>query len=122
MSRQSRGATAPEALGGDLLRGTLESMILRVLADRPDHGYGIGRALERALGDGAVVEDGSLYPALYRLEGRGLLHGSWGRSEANRRARFYALTPKGRRTLAERTREWTAFSAAVTRLLAGAGR
>jgi len=122
MSRQSRGAATPDASGGDLLRGTLESMILRVVVDRPDHGYGIGRALERALGEGAVVEDGSLYPALYRLERRGLIHGVWGRSEANRRARFYALTPKGRRALAARTREWTSFSAAVTRLLAGADR
>ena len=122
MSRQSKGGAAPEVSSGDLLRGTLESMILRVVADRPHHGYGIGRALERALGEGAVVEDGSLYPALYRLERRGLLHGTWKRSEANRRARFYAPTPKGRRTLAARIREWTSFSEAVTRLLAGARR
>jgi PadR family transcriptional regulator PadR len=104
----------------DLLRGTLESMILRIVADGPDHGYGIGRKLEQALGDDAVVEDGSLYPGLYRLERRRLVHGSWGRSEANRRARFYTLTPKGRRALVRRSRAWASFSAAVTRLLAGA--
>jgi PadR family transcriptional regulator PadR len=112
---------APDPSSAELLRGTLESMILRVVADAPDHGYGIGRKLEQALGEGATVEDGSLYPALYRLERRQLVRGSWGRSEANRRARFYALTPKGRRALATRTRAWTSFSAAVTRLLAGAG-
>jgi len=122
MSRQPRRAAAPEASGKDLLRGTLESMILRVVADRPDHGYGIGRALERALGEGAVVEDGSLYPALYRLGRRGLVRGTWGRSEANRRARFYTLTPKGRRILDVRTRQWTSFAEAVTHLLAGASR
>jgi PadR family transcriptional regulator PadR len=121
MARQSRGE-APADPSGELLRGTLESLILRIVADGPDHGYGIGRKLEQALGAGATVEDGSLYPALYRLERRQLLHGSWGRSEANRRARFYALTPKGRGALATRTREWTSFAAAVSRLLAGAGR
>jgi PadR family transcriptional regulator PadR len=119
MPRQSRGVEAPDPSSGDLLRGTLESMILRVVADAPDHGYGIGRKLEEALGDGAVVEDGSLYPALYRLERRQLVQGSWGRSDANRRARFYTLTPKGRHALATRTRAWASFSSAVTRLLAG---
>jgi transcriptional regulator len=114
MARQSGGEA-----GADLLRGTLESIILRVLADEPDHGYGIGRKLEAALGPGAAVEDGSLYPALYRLERQRLIAGSWGRSEANRRARFYALTPKGRAALAARTRQWTSFATAVSRLLTG---
>jgi PadR family transcriptional regulator PadR len=118
LSRGAKSAVAP-ATHGDLLRGTLESLILKVVAAAPDHGYGIGRKLEQALGEGAVVEDGSLYPALYRLERRALLHASWGRSEANRRARFYALTPKGRQALAARTREWTSFARAVTRLLGG---
>src|SRR5690242_97429 len=117
MARQSG-----EDAGGDLLRGTLESMVLRVLADGADHGYGIGRKLESALGSGAAVEDGSLYPALYRLERRRLIVGTWGRSEANRRARFYALTPKGRDALAARTRQWTTFAGAVSRLLGGAAR
>ena len=117
MSRQSRGVEAPGPPSAELLRGTLESMILRVLADAPDHGYGIGRKLEQALGDGVAVEDGSLYPALYRLERRQLVQGSWGRSEANRRARFYTLTRKGRLALLARTRAWASFSSAVTRLL-----
>ncbi|HUL72650.1 MAG TPA: PadR family transcriptional regulator [Vicinamibacterales bacterium] len=118
MARQSREA----ADRGALLRGTLESMVLRVLADGPDHGYGIGARIERALDHATPIEDGSLYPALYRLERRGLIQGSWGRSEANRRARFYALTPKGRAALARRTREWAAFARAVSRLLTGASR
>jgi len=119
MARLSRGSTTVEGAGRDLLRGTLESMILKVVADAPDHGYGIGRKLEQVLGPGAMVEDGSLYPALYRLERRQLLQASWGRSDANRRARFYTLTPQGRRALARRTRQWTSFAEAVTRLLAG---
>lgn len=117
MARQSGGEAS-----ADLLRGTLEAMILRVLADGADHGYGIGRTLESALGPDAVVEDGSLYPALYRLERRRLVVATWGRSEANRRARFYALTPKGRDALAARTRQWASFASAVSRLLGGAAR
>jgi PadR family transcriptional regulator, regulatory protein PadR len=107
---------------GELLRGTLEAMVLRVLAESSDHGYGIGRKIEQALGDAGRIEDGSLYPALYRLERRGLIQGSWGHSEANRRARFYALTPRGRAALARRTRDWTVFARAVTRLLSGTSR
>jgi len=106
--------------GSALLRGTLESLILRVLADGADHGYGVGQKIQAALGD-VAVEDGSLYPALYHLERRRLIVGSWGRSEANRRARFYALTPKGRLALAARTRHWTSFAQSVSRLLAGGG-
>jgi transcriptional regulator len=115
MARQSG-----EEPGGELLRGTLESMILRVLADGADHGYGIGQKIQTALGD-VAVEDGSLYPALYRLERRRLVLGTWGRSEANRRARFYALTPQGRKALAARTRQWTNFARSVSRLLTGEG-
>jgi len=119
MARQSREVVGAGEPSGELLRGTLESMVLRVLADGPDHGYGVGQQIERALGTTGAIEDGSLYPALYRLERRRLISGSWGRSEANRRARFYALTPKGRATLAARTRQWTTFAQAVSRLLDG---
>ncbi len=118
MPRQSGEVTA-SGPNPDLLRGTVESMVLRVLRDKPDHGYGIGQSLAKAMGDLGAIEDGSLYPALYRLERRGLIRGSWGRSDANRRARFYALTPKGRRALAARTREWAAFTGVVSRLLMG---
>lgn len=101
------------------MHGTLESMILRVLADGKAHGYGVGRSIERALGDVVPVEDGSLYPALYRLEKRALIRGAWGVTENGRRARFYDLTPKGRTALASRSRQWTAFATAVSKLLTG---
>lgn len=101
----------------ELLHGTLEAMVLRVLADGRDHGYGIGRKIAAALGDVAPIEDGSLYPALYRLERRRLVRGAWGVSDANRRARFYELTRDGRAALRARTAEWRAFAGAVSRLL-----
>jgi len=104
----------------ELLHGTLESMILRVLADGRAHGYSVGRAIERALGDAAPIEDGSLYPALYRLEKKALIRGSWAKTDTGRRARVYELTPEGKAALAAKRRQWTAFSAAVSRLMAGA--
>ena len=101
----------------ELLHGALEPLILRTLADADDHGYGISRRIETAT-DGAVrVEDGSLYPALYRLEKRGLVRGEWGLSEARKRARFYQLTEKGRKHLAKQTAQWAAFAGGVSRLL-----
>ncbi|TAK71913.1 MAG: PadR family transcriptional regulator [Dehalococcoidia bacterium] len=103
----------------ELLHGTLESMILRVLSDGRAHGYGVGRRIEQTLGDVTPVEDGSLYPALYRLEKRRLIRGAWGVTETGRRARFYELTPDGRVALKARSRQWAAFAGAVTRLLAG---
>ena len=115
MARSSRDLTR----GTELMHGTLESMILRVLSDGRSHGYGVGRRIERALGDVVPVEDGSLYPALYRLEKRELVRGSWGVTDTGRRARFYELTPKGKTALSARTRQWTAFAGAVSRLLAG---
>ena len=102
----------------ELLHGTLEAMILRVVADGRDHGYGVGRKIAAALGDVAPIEDGSLYPALYRLERRRLVRGTWGVSDANRRARFYELTREGRAALRTRTAQWHAFAGAVSRLLA----
>lgn len=103
----------------ELLHGTLESMVLRVLADGRAHGYGVGRRIERALGDVMPIEDGSLYPALYRLERRRLIRGSWGTSDTGRRARFYELTTTGKAVLGARRRQWEAFAKAVTGLLAG---
>lgn len=78
------------------LHGTLDTLVLRVLADAPLHGYAVARRLEDA---GLVIEEGSLYPALYRLEKRGLLHSEWGVSELERRAKFYHLTEGGRAQL-----------------------
>jgi PadR family transcriptional regulator, regulatory protein PadR len=116
MARLSRESGASS---NELLHGTLESMVLRVLADSPEHGYGLGRRIEQALGDAMTIEDGSLYPALYRLERRGLIKGSWGVSDTGRRARFYELTPAGRKALGARRRQWAAFAKAVTALLGG---
>lgn len=102
------------------LYGTLDALILRTLAEGPRHGYGIARHLEDALGDAARIEEGSLYPALYRLERRRLVQSEWGTSELNRRAKFYLLTREGRAQLARETKAWAAFSAAVSRVLAPA--
>ena len=118
MARSSRGADAPST---ELLHGTLESMVLRVLADSREHGYGVGRRIERALGDTMSIEDGSLYPALYRLERKRLIKGSWGVSDTGRRARFYELTAVGKAALGVRRLQWTAFARAVSSLLSGNG-
>ena len=101
----------------ELLHGTLDILILKAVADEPRHGYEIVRQIESATGDAVAVEDGSLYPALYRLERRRLIRGEWGVSSAGRRARFYRITDLGRRQLAERLEEWTRFSLGVSRML-----
>ena len=100
-----------------LLHGTLDALILKTLASGPRHGYGIARFLEEAT-DGAMrIEEGSLYPALYRLERRRLLEAEWRLSELNRRAKFYRLTREGRSELGRETKAWAEFSAAVSRVL-----
>jgi transcriptional regulator len=103
----------------ELLHGTLDTLILKALDAEPRHGYGIVRQIEEATRGAVNVEDGSLYPALYRLEKKGLVRGDWGVSDAGRRARFYRLTPKGARALAAQTRTWEQFAAGVSRLLLG---
>jgi PadR family transcriptional regulator, regulatory protein PadR len=106
----------------DLLHGTLDVLILKALDAGAGHGYEIVRRIGASTDGAVVVEDGSLYPALYRLEKKGHIRGDWGISDAGRRARFYALTPKGRRALAAQTRSWERFAAGVSRLLLGKGR
>lgn len=103
----------------DLLHGTLDILILKALAGEPRHGYDIVRQIETATADAVKVEDGSLYPALYRLEQKRLIRGEWGISDAGRRARFYTLTEAGRRQLAARVAEWERFSLGVKRMLEG---
>ena len=100
-----------------LLHGTLDALILKTLASGPRHGYGIARFLEEATDGAVAIEEGSLYPALYRLERRGLLEAEWRLSELNRRAKFYRLTREGRSELGRETKAWAAFSAAVSRVL-----
>jgi PadR family transcriptional regulator, regulatory protein PadR len=101
----------------ELLHGTLHALVLKTLTRGPRHGYGIAQWIEDATDDAVVVEEGSLYPALYRMERRGLIDAEWGTSELGRKAKFYRLTPKGRRQLAAETEQWAAFAAGVSKVL-----
>jgi transcriptional regulator len=101
----------------DLLHGTLDTLILKTLAAGRRHGYGIAKAIEDSTEAVVAIEEGSLYPALYRLERKELIEAEWGISELGRRAKFYRITPRGRKALAAQTAEWARFSAALSRLL-----
>jgi PadR family transcriptional regulator, regulatory protein PadR len=102
---------------GDLLQGTLDLLILKSLARGPMHGYGVAEWIHESSQDVLRVEEGALYPALHRLELRGLLSAEWGMSENNRRAKYYALTAMGKKRLAEETEYWHRMSGAVARVL-----
>ena len=101
----------------DLLQGTLELLILNTLVREPMHGYGIVQRIQEAAEDLLKVEDGSLYPALFRMEERGLIKSEWGVSENNRRAKFYKLTRTGKRKLESERANWNRVSKAVTKIL-----
>jgi PadR family transcriptional regulator PadR len=101
----------------ELLQGTLDVLILKTLAHEAMHGWGISQRIEQLSHDVLQVNQGSLYPALYRLESKGWIRSHWGNSENNRRAKFYELTRSGRRQLAEETEGWERFAAAVGRIL-----
>jgi len=101
----------------DLLHGTLDLLILQALALEPHHGLGVSRRIEQMTAGTFEVKPGSLFPALHRLEERGWLRSEWGESENRRRARFYALTPTGRKQLKVETRAWQELSLAMTRAL-----
>ena len=101
----------------ELLHGTLETLILKGLLRGPRHGYAIATWLEESTADVLQIEDGSLYPALHRMEQRGWINSEWGTSELGRNAKFYRLTPAGRKQLAARTAEWARFAGAVSRIL-----
>jgi PadR family transcriptional regulator PadR len=100
-----------------LLQGTLDALILKTLSRGPRHGYAIARWLEEATEDALQIEEGSLYPALYRMERRGWIEAEWGISELNRKAKFYRLTPAGHSKLAAETEQWESFTAAVAKVL-----
>jgi transcriptional regulator len=103
----------------DLLQGTLDLMVLQTLAVLgPQHGYGIARRIEQASGDSVLLNQGTIYAALVRLRQRGWIAANWGISENNRRARFYALTTRGRKQLASDASYWQRLTAAVGRVLA----
>jgi transcriptional regulator len=101
----------------DLLQGTLELLILKTLASESMHGYGIVQRIHETAEDLLKVEDGSLYPALYRMEERGWIKSEWGLSDNNRRAKFYKLTKAGQKQLAAEQANWNRISKAVTKIL-----
>ena len=101
----------------DLLQGTLDLLILQTLAGAPRHGYQIARAIKERSENVLQVEEGALYPALHRIEAKGWIEASWGLSENNRRAKFYALTPQGRAALEEQSRSWDEYVEAVARVM-----
>jgi transcriptional regulator len=102
---------------GDLLGGTLAMLILRTLRQAPAHGFTIARTIERKSEAVLLIEEGSLYPALHRLERRGWIASYWGVSEHNRRARFYRLTVKGRRSLMHETSRWERLVRAIGQVM-----
>jgi PadR family transcriptional regulator, regulatory protein PadR len=104
----------------DLLQGTLRILILKALFAEPAHGYGIAQWIERITDDVLRVDEGSLYPALRRLEDNGYLSSDWGLSENNRRARYYTLTPAGRAHLRAEAEAWARFSRAMARVMRAA--
>ena len=106
----------------DLLRGTLDLMVLRTLATLgPLHGYGIARRIEQVSGDYVILNQGTIYISLVRLEERGWIRSKWGVSENNRRARFYAITRAGEKQLAAETENWERVAAMMGRVLADPG-
>ena len=101
----------------DLLQGTLDLLILKAVSWGPAHGYAIARWIEQLTGQRLQIGEGSLYPALHRLEARGAVEAEWRISERNRRAKFYRLTAEGRKALRAETDAWTEFVSAVSRVL-----
>jgi len=108
-------ATKNDANG--MLHGTLDALVLKTLAAGPRHGYGIAKWLEEVTREAVLIEEGSLYPSLYRMEHRGWIEAEWGTSELGRRAKFYRITGTGRRQLARETEQWARFATAVSRVL-----
>lgn len=101
----------------EMLQGTLDVLILKTLNWGPTHGYAVARWLHAVTEDVLRIEEGSLYPALHRMERKGWVQSEWGLSENNRRAKYYSLTAAGRRRLQAEMRTWTAFSEAVSKVL-----
>jgi len=101
----------------DLMQGTLELLILKILSRQQMHGYGIAQQIHQAVDDLLKVEDGSLYPALYRMEERGWISSEWGTSDNNRRAKFYKITKVGKQQLAAQTDNWQRVSRAMMKVL-----
>lgn len=107
--------------GTDRLKGTLDLLILRTLRAEPMHGWAIAQLIQSRSSDVLQINQGSLYPALHRLEERGWIRAEWGESENNRRARYYTLTAAGKRQLGQETASWEEFVRAVTGVLSPTG-
>jgi transcriptional regulator len=101
----------------ELLQGTLDMLILRTLQWGPQHGHGIGQAIRHSSADLLQIERGSLYPALHRLEARGLISSEWKNSDLNRRAKYYRLTPEGKEQLAAEQSKWKLMVRAIARVM-----
>jgi PadR family transcriptional regulator PadR len=102
-----------------VLQGTLDLMVLKTLESMgPLHGYGIARRIEQVSGNALSLNQGTIYPALLRLEQRGWIKSAWGTSESNRRAKFYSLSPRGRKQIEEETENWERIAATMSRFLA----
>lgn len=101
----------------EVLKGTLDMLVLKILEDEPQHGYGITRRLQLLTDDALQVDEGSMYPALYRLHKRGLVEAEWFLTDGNRRAKIYSLTPAGRTQLCKEAAYWHRFSEAVGKVI-----
>ena len=111
------GTHAKKNVPGELLQGTLDMLILKILGRGARHGYAIAQSIQRTSDDLLRVEEGALYPALHRLELRGHLASEWGVSDNNRRAKFYRVTAAGRRRLADEASYWTRMAAGIARIM-----
>lgn len=105
----------------DLVRGTLDLLILKTLTWGAAHGYAITSAIQKVTDGALLVEEGALYPALYRMEAKGWIEAEWGLSENNRKAKYYRLTPAGREHLRREEKSWVSYSAAVGKMLSAKG-
>jgi transcriptional regulator len=104
--------------GSDLFTGSLDLIILKAVSWGPMHGYAIGRWIRQSTNEALALQEGALYPALHRLERRGLLEEEWGLTDTNREAKFYRLTPAGRKALRDETARWQSYSQMMTAVLA----
>lgn len=110
-------STRDDAVRDSLLQGTLDLLVLRILALGPHHGHGIAMTIQARSGQTLLIDHGSLYPALQRLEQRGWIKGAWGTSENNRRARFYSLTALGRKQLTIEAGRWNRLVESIARVM-----
>ena len=105
----------------ELLQGTLDMLVLKALQLEPLHGYAVAKRIQQLSADVLRVEEGSLYPALHRMEQRGWIAAEWGASENNRKAKYYSLTRKGRQQLESEAQDWAQLSAAIARVMESSG-